>query len=37
MAYFQELPNISQPTLLPRSNKVEDRVIVKNLFRTFTF
>ena len=33
MAYFQELPNISQPTLLPRSNKVEDRVIVKNLFR----
>ena len=33
MAYFQELPNISQPTLLPRSNKVEDRVIVKNLFK----
>ena len=33
MAYFEELPNISQPTLLPRSNKVEDRVIVKNLFR----
>ena len=33
MAYFEELPNISQPSLLPRSNKVEDRVIVKNLFR----
>ena len=33
MAYFEELPNISQPSLLPRSNKVEDRIIVKNLFR----
>ena len=33
MAYFEELPNISQPSLLSRSNKVEDRVIVKNLFR----
>ena len=33
MAYFEELPNISQPSLLPRSNKVEDRVIVKNLFK----
>ena len=33
MAYFQELPNISQPSLLPRSNKVEDRVIVKNIFK----
>ena len=33
MAYFEELPNISQPTLLPRSNKVEDRVIVKNIFK----
>ena len=33
MAYFEELPNISQPSLLPNSNKVEDRVIVKNLFK----
>ena len=33
MAYFQELPNISQPTLLPRSNKDEDRVVVKNIFK----
>ena len=33
MAYFEELPNISQPSLLPRSNKVEDRVIVKNIFK----
>jgi len=33
MAYFQELPNIAQPSLLPGSNKVEDRVIVKNLFK----
>ena len=33
MAYFQELPNISQPSLLPRRNKVEDRVIVKNIFK----
>ena len=33
MAYFQELPNISQPSLLPGSNKVEDRVIVKNIFK----
>ena len=33
MAYFQELPNISQPSLLSGSNKVEDRVIVKNLFK----
>ena len=33
MAYFQELPNISQPSLLPRSNKVEDRIIVKNIFK----
>ena len=33
MAYFQELSNISHPSLLPSSNKVEDRVIVKNLFK----
>ena len=33
MAYFEELPNISQPSLLPDSNKVEDRVIVKNIFK----
>ena len=33
MAYFEELPNISQPSLLPGSNKVEDRVIVKNIFK----
>ena len=33
MAYFEELPNISQPSLLSRSNKVEDRVIVKNIFK----
>ena len=33
MAYFEELPNISQPSLLPRRNKVEDRVIVKNIFK----
>ena len=33
MAYFEELPNISQPSLLPGSNKVEDRIIVKNIFK----
>ena len=33
MAYFEELPNISQPSLLSGSNRVEDRVIVKNLFK----
>ena len=33
MAYFQELSNISHPSLLPGSNKVEDRVIVKNIFK----
>ena len=33
MAYFQELPNISYPSLLPSSSKVEDRIIVKNIFR----
>ena len=33
MAYFQELPNISYPSLLPANNKVEDRIVVKNLFK----
>ena len=33
MAYFQELPNISYPSLLPSSSKAEDRIIVKNIFR----
>ena len=33
MAYFQELPNISYPSLLPSRNKVEDRIIVKNIFK----
>tara|TARA_R100000426_G_C4793598_1_gene99643 strand:+ start:146 stop:805 length:660 start_codon:yes stop_codon:yes gene_type:complete len=33
MAYFDELPNIAHPSLLPRSNKVEDRIIVKNIFK----
>ena len=33
MAYFNELPNISYPSLLPRSNKVEDRINVKNIFK----
>ena len=33
MAYFNELPNISHPSLLSANNKVEDRVTVKNIFR----
>ena len=33
MAYFNELPNILHPSLLPVNNKVEDRVTVKNIFR----
>ena len=33
MAYFQELPDILYPSLLPSRNKVESRVIVKNLFK----
>ena len=33
MAYFQELPNISNPSLLPQSNKAEDRIEVKNIFK----
>ena len=33
MAYFQELPNILYPSLLPSRNKVERRIVVKNLFK----
>ena len=33
MAYFNELPNIFHPSLLPSSNKVEDRIAVKNIFK----
>ena len=33
MAYFNELPNISYPSLLPANNKIEDRIPVKNIFR----
>ena len=33
MAYFQALPNISYPSLLPQSNKAEDRIEVKNIFK----
>ena len=33
MGYFQELPNISYPSLLPTRNKIEDRVVVKNIFK----
>ena len=33
MGYFQELPNISYPSLLPSRNRVESRVTVKNLFK----
>ena len=33
MAYFNELPNISYPSLLPANNRIEDKVIVKNIFR----
>ena len=33
MAYFQELPNISYPSLLPSNSKVEDRILVKNIFK----
>ena len=34
MAYFQELPNISYPSFLNSRNKIEDRIIVKNIFKT---
>jgi len=33
MAYFNELPNISYPSLLPSSNKIENRIEVKNIFK----
>ena len=33
MAYFEELPNISYPSLLPSRNKIEDRIAVKNIFK----
>tara|TARA_B000000557_G_scaffold109112_1_gene88476 strand:+ start:2326 stop:2994 length:669 start_codon:yes stop_codon:yes gene_type:complete len=33
MAYFQELPNISYPSFLNSRNKIEDRIIVKNIFK----
>ena len=33
MAYFNELPNISHPNLLPASSRIEDRVTVKNIFK----
>ena len=33
MAYFNELPNILYPSLLPSSNKIEDRIEVKNIFK----
>ena len=33
MGYFQELPNISYPSLLSSQNKVVSRITVKNLFK----
>ena len=33
MGYFQELPNILHPSLLPSRNKVESTIVVKNLFK----
>ena len=33
MAYFKELPNISYPSLLPNRNKIESRILVKNIFK----
>ena len=33
MGYFRELPNISYPSLLSSRNKVERRIVVKNLFK----
>ena len=33
MAYFNELPNILYPNLLPSINKIEDRIPVKNIFK----
>ena len=33
MAYFRELPDISYVSLLPNSNKSDDRITIKNLFK----
>ena len=33
MAYFKELPNILYPSLLPNRNKIESRILVKNIFK----
>ena len=33
MAYFEELPDILYPSLLPNRNKVEQRILVKNIFK----
>ena len=33
MGYFQELPDILYPSLLPSRNKVESRIAVKNFFK----
>ena len=33
MAYFNELPDISYPNLLPASSRIEDRITVKNIFK----
>ena len=33
MGYFEELPNISYPSLLPQSIYIEDKIEVKNFFR----
>ena len=33
MAYFEELPDILYPSLLPNQNKVEQRILVKNIFK----
>ena len=33
MAYFEELPNILYPSLLPSRNKIEQRILVKNIFK----
>tara|TARA_R100001591_G_scaffold112259_1_gene124515 strand:- start:8 stop:667 length:660 start_codon:yes stop_codon:yes gene_type:complete len=33
MAYFEELPNILHPSLLPNQSKVEQRILVKNIFK----
>ena len=33
MAYFEELPDILSVSLLPSSNKIENRIVVKNIFK----